>query len=105
MTMGGIELDSQAMRDFCARWKLTELSVFGSILRDDFRPDSDVDILVDFGADAEWSLFDVMEMREELCNILGREVDLIDRVGLESSQNRYLKKEIFSTLEQVIASR
>jgi uncharacterized protein len=105
MIRGGIELDSQLVREFCHRWKIVEFSVFGSILREDFRPDSDVDVLVEYEKDAEWSLFDVMQMRDELGEILGRNVDLLDRAGVETSQNRFLKREVLSTLERVHAAR
>jgi predicted nucleotidyltransferase len=105
MIAHGIELDTEAIRDFCRRWKIRELSVFGSILRDDFRPDSDVDFLVDFDEDAEWDLFDHFDMEEELAEVVGRRVDLVARAVIEQSRNRLRKREILSTAEPIIAKR
>ena len=98
------DLNSLAIRDFCRRWKIRELSVFGSILRDDFGPHSDIDFLADFGADSDWDLFDQMEMEDELAEIVGRRIDLLTTFGLESSSNRFLKREILSNLERVYAA-
>src|SRR5437879_4669119 len=105
MTAHGIDLNSNAIQQFCAKWKVRELSVFGSILRDDFRPDSDIDFLVDHEDDADWDLFDHFDMEEELAEIVGRKVDLVDRSSIEGSRNRFRKKEILSTAEPVIAKR
>ncbi len=104
MTAHGIELNSDAIQDFCRKWKIRELSVFGSILRDDFRSDSDIDFLADFDEDAEWDLSDLMDMCDGLGRIVGRDVDLLTRTGVESSSNRFLKREIFSTLERLYAA-
>ena len=65
-----IKLDRNLIADFCARWRITELSVFGSALREDFRDDSDVDVLVSFSTDADWSLMDHAEMELELASLL-----------------------------------
>lgn len=87
------------IRAFCKRWKITEMSVFGSVLRDDFGADSDIDLLVSFAPDARWSLFDHFDMQEELKQILGRDVDLVSRRGLERSRNYVRKAHIFNSLE------
>ncbi len=105
MTAHGIDLASEAIRDFRAKWKTEELSVFGSILRDDIRPDSDIDFPADYEADAEWDLFDDMHVQDEFAAILGREVDVLDLEGVASSDNRFLKKGILSTAERVYAPR
>ena len=104
MTLHGIDLDSPAIRAFCRKWKIRELAVFGSILRDDFRPDSDVDFLVTFEEGAKWDLFDRADMEEELAAIVGRPVDFVDRSTIESSRNRFRKREILSTAERVLAT-
>jgi predicted nucleotidyltransferase len=75
--------------DFCQRWLITELSLFGSVLRDDFRPDSDVDVLVTFAADAPWSLLDLVAMREQLRHLFGREVHLVEQAGLRNPFRRH----------------
>ena len=56
---------------FCQRWKIVELALFGSLLRDDFRPDSDVDVLVKFAPDARWTLLDFVTMQDELSLLFG----------------------------------
>jgi hypothetical protein len=63
--------------DFCRRWKIRELAVFGSFLRDDFRPDSDLDFLYTFAADVHWTLLDLVTMDQELSAIVGRGVDIL----------------------------
>lgn len=72
----GIECDSEKIAEFCRRHGITKLSLFGSILRDDFGPDSDVDVLVEFGPDGTPSLLDLGGMLVELTGMLGRQVDL-----------------------------
>jgi len=74
--------------EFCRRWKVKELAIFGSALGDDFRPDSDVDVLVVFNEDAEWTLFDHMEAEEELGEILGRKVDLVEKSAIRNPFRR-----------------
>jgi len=83
-----VRTDYEKTAGFCQRWKITELSFFGSVLRDNFRPDSDVDILVTFAPDANWSLFDHVHMEEELSNMLGRKVDLVTRRAIERGRVR-----------------
>lgn len=87
----------EKMEDFCRRWKIAELSLFGSALREDFGPDSDVDLLVRFAPDADWSLFDHARMERELVEILGREVDLVTRSAVEHSPNWIRRQEILRT--------
>lgn len=87
--------------DFCRRWKITEFAVFGSILRDDFHNDSDIDVLVTFSPDASWSLFDHVDMQDELSEILGRKVDLLSRRGIEKSRN-YIRREAILSSARVI---
>ena|SRR5258708_5759370 len=82
-----IDYDKEKLRDFCRKWKVTEFSLFGSVVRDDFTPDSDVDVLVTFAPDARRSLFDMVHMEDELVDIFGREVDLLTRRSVEQSLN------------------
>lgn len=78
-----IEVPQERIEAFCRKWKIRELALFGSVLRDDFRPDSDVDVMVIFEPDARHTLFDRAEMIEELKEIFGRDVDLVrkDRIS------------------------
>ena len=105
MLVHGIDLGSEAIREFCAKWKIRELSVFGSILRDDFGPTSDVDFLADFDETADWDLFDHLDMEEELSSLVERPVDIVTRRSVESSENRYRRTSILSTAEPILARR
>ena len=105
MVVHHLEIPDEVLAAFCRRWKITELALFGSVLREDFRPDSDVDVLVTFSPDAEWSLFDMVHMQEDLQGILGRKVDLVSRRGLEQSHNWIRRKAILSSAEPVYVQR
>lgn len=96
-----IEIPKDKIVDFCRRWKIAEFALFGSALREDFHPDSDVDILVTFASDAKWSLFDHVEMQDELKSILGRSVDLVSRRGIERSRNYLRRKAILDSAEVI----
>ncbi len=100
-----IEIPQDKIVGFCRRWRIAEFALFGSVLRDDFRPDSDIDILVTFEPDASWTLFDLVKMQDELREIFGREIDLISRRGLETSRNYLRKNEIITTAEIIYESR
>ena len=86
-------------------WKIVELSLFGSVLRDDFRPDSDIDLLVTFSPDAEWSLVDPVAMEEELSDILGRKADLASRKAIERSENYIRRNAILETAQPYSVTR
>jgi predicted nucleotidyltransferase len=96
-----VPIDQDRIAEFCRRWKVTELSLFGSVLRDDFRPDSDIDVLVTFAPDAEWSLFDIVDVEEELRAILGRDVDLVERPAIERSRNYIRRKAILGSTRTI----
>jgi len=89
---------------FCRKWNILEFSLFGSVLREDFSPESDIDVLVLFSPAAKWTLLDMVEMREELMEIFGREVDLLSKRGAESSRNQVRKKEILESAEIIYAA-
>ncbi len=99
-----IQIDRAKIAEFCRKWRITEFSLFGSVLRDDFRPDSDVDVMVAFDPHARWTLLDLPEMKEQLEVILGRNVDLLTRRGVEQARNPLRKKEILSSAEIVYGS-
>ena len=84
-----IEIPRDKIAEFCRRWQVKELAIFGSALGDDFRPDSDVDVLVVFQDDAKWSLFDHMEAEGELKQIFGREVDLVEKKAIRNPFRRH----------------
>ena len=86
---------------FCQKWKITELAVFGSVLRDDFRPESDVDVLVSFTDDAHWSLYDWVDIQEELKGMFGRDVDLVEKKSLH---NPFRRHAILTTKQVIYAA-
>lgn len=90
---------------FCRRHGIRELALFGSVLGEDFRPDSDVDILVDFEPEGHHGLLDLAGMQAELEQILRRKVDLIEKSAIERSRNYIRRKAILSSAETVYASR
>lgn len=96
-----IDVPTEKIAAFCRRWQITELALFGSVLRDDFGPDSDVDVLVGFGEGARHTLFDLDDMELELKEIFGRKVDLVSRRGIEASRN-YLRRDSILKSAQVI---
>jgi uncharacterized protein len=95
-----IDLHQDALETLCRKWEIVELALFGSVLRDDFGPDSDLDILVTFKADAGWSLWDFVGLREELANLLARRVDLVSRGAL---RNPIRRREILASRRVVFA--
>ncbi len=100
-----IEIPHEKIAAFCRKWKIAEAWLFGSVLREDFRPESDVDVLVSFEPDAEWSFGQWLDMEEEVTQILGRKVDLVKRKAVEESENYIRRKHILSSLEPVYAAR
>lgn len=86
--MRHVDVSPEQLEAFCRRWRVRELAVFGSVLRADFRPDSDVDLLVGFEAGASWSTFDLVVMRDELEDLFGRSVDLVEKDGLRNPFRR-----------------
>jgi len=88
---------------FCRRWQVRELALFGSALRPDFRPESDVDVLISFHERANWGLFDHVQMRLDLEGIFKRKVDLVTRRALEQTQNELLRERILKTSKVIFA--
>ncbi len=99
-----IDLPPEKLAAFCKKWKIIELSIFGSALREDFGPDSDLDFLASFDPVSKWSLWDHAQMELELVELLGREVDLVSRRGIEQSRNWIRKNEILGTARTVYAA-
>jgi uncharacterized protein len=92
-----IEVPVQPLAELCRRWKVQDLALFGSVLRDDFGPASDVDVLVTFAPEASWGLFDLARMEEELELLFHRDVDLVDRKAIERSENYIRRKKILES--------
>lgn len=98
-------INARELAAFCRRWKIRELAAFGSVLREDFRADSDIDLLVSFDPDANWGLLDQARMEEELGEVLGRKVDLVSRRAIERSPNWIRRKTILESAETIHVAR
>jgi uncharacterized protein len=101
MVSRNIDVPVEKIAEFCRKWKVQRLSLFGSVLREDFGPDSDVDVLVSFEPDSTWDLLDLVDMRDELVALFGREVDLVEEEGL---RNPFRRSNILSTRQVVYAA-
>ena len=89
------------MAEFCRRWRIRELSVFGSALRDDFNPNSDLDFLVSFEPGTPLDIDRLLDMKEELETRLGRPVDLVEK---EAMRNPWRRHEILKTRQVIYAA-
>lgn len=96
-----IAIDQDLISDFCCRWKVAELSLFGSVLRDDFDPErSDVDVLIEFQPNHGFDLVDLVEMGEQLGDLFGRRVDLVTKPALKPR----LRQSILDSAQVVYAA-
>ena len=100
MERHGITIDGDAMAEFCRRNRIRYLAFFGSVLRDDFGPDSDVDVLVQFEEGETPSLFAIVPMEDELTEMLGRKADLRTPEDL----GRYFRDKVVSSAQVVYAA-
>jgi uncharacterized protein len=96
-----IQNQKKKIEEFCKAWNVKELQIFGSVPTKDFRPDSDIDIIVDFSPGSSHTLIHLAQMEEELEHIFNRRIDLISRQAIEQSRNHIRKKTILSTMERV----
>jgi len=97
-----IDIPMEKIKVFCEEWKVVEFSLFGSVLRDDFRSDSDIDVLLSFEENSAWSLYDLVEMKDELEIIFGREVDLVEK---EAIRNPYRRRSMLMEQEVLYAAQ
>ena len=96
-----IPIDHKKISTFCKKWNITELAVFGSVLRDDFRQDSDVDVLVTFGPGGGITFDNRVDMLDELKAIFNREVDLVEKKAIS---NPFRRHAILTTKEVLYAA-
>src|SRR5215467_10596618 len=87
-------ITTEKLAEVCRGWKIAELRVFGSTVRDDFRPESDLDPQVTFAPDPDWRLLNHVAMEQELSGIVGRKVDLVSQRAIDRSSNRIRRKAI-----------
>jgi uncharacterized protein len=104
MNITAIDLPIEEIAAFCDRWQIVEFALFGSVLRDDFRPDSDVDVLITFAPEAKRGLTETLQMRDELQVIFDRKVDLIVKAAIERSENWLRRKNILETAQTIYAT-
>jgi uncharacterized protein len=96
-----VQLDRNLIAEFCRKWRIRELSVFGSVLRGDFNADSDLDFLVSFEPGAPLDIDRLLDMKQELETRLGRPVDLVEK---EAMRNPWRKHEILRTRQVIYAA-
>jgi len=96
-----VPIPHERIQAFCRQHQIRRLALFGSVLREDFRPTSDIDVLVDFEEGRGPGLFELMGIQDELSGILGRRVDLVEREAVERSENYIRRRHILSTAETV----
>jgi predicted nucleotidyltransferase len=97
----GITIPREWIAEFCRRWKIRELAVFGSLLRDDFRDDSDIDLLIDPLPNVRLTFDDLAGMEDELTRALRRKVEIVERGGVERSPNYIRRRHILATAEPI----
>jgi predicted nucleotidyltransferase len=99
----GIQIDvpRDKIADFCRRNHISSLAFFGSVLRDDFRPDSDVDVMVEFKHGQEPDLIGLVSMENELTEILERKVDFVERQAVERSENYIRRRHMLQSVEAI----
>jgi predicted nucleotidyltransferase len=98
-----IDSPLERVADFCQRWRLRELALFGSVLRTDFHPDSDLDVLVQFHPETHPTFSSLEQMEAELKSIFHRDVDLVTRQGIESSRNYLRRNQILASAQVIYA--
>jgi uncharacterized protein len=104
MSITAIDLPIEKIAEFCDRWQVAEIALFGSVLRNDFRPDSDIDVMVQFHPDAHPTFSTLDRMEVELKSIFHRDIDLITRQGIETSRNYLRRQEILSSAQVIYAT-
>jgi predicted nucleotidyltransferase len=97
-----IEIQEKGIAAIARKWRIKELSLFGSVLGEQFSEKSDIDVLVQFENDADYSLFDLVDLKDDLEKTLGRTVDLVEKAGIK---NPFRKKEILRSAKVVYAAR
>ena len=105
MEVQQLNIPSHVLETFCKRWKIKTFYLFGSVLHPGFnQKNSDLDVMVEFESNAEWTLIDHVEMRDELASITNRSIDLLTKRSIERSQNKSRKEEILRTAKIVYES-
>ncbi len=101
---GHIDIQPDKLTAYCKRWQVLELALFGSVVRGDFGPESDVDVLVRFDPKAQHTLFDLSRMQDELTTLLGRQAHIVERDAVERSPNYLRRKAVLQSAETIYAA-
>ena len=104
MAVESLPVSEGTLADFCGRWRIEELALFGSAVRSDFHDGSDFDLIATFSADAHWSVFDHLRMEAELADLLGRPVDIVTRAALDEDANLARRNRILASARTVYAA-
>jgi predicted nucleotidyltransferase len=99
-----LDVTHEQIADYCRRWNIVRFELFGSVLRDDFRPDSDVDVLVTFAPNVGYGIGELLDMEDELKALFGRDVDLVKRDLVERSENYIRRRSILNSAQSVYAA-
>ncbi len=101
MKLSNINIPQAKIEAFCQRWHIREMALFGSVLREDFRPESDVDVLITLGPEGRLTLDNRFAMLDELGEIFGRQVDLVERRHI---RNPFRRHAILTTKKVIYAA-
>jgi len=101
MTIQNLDLPMHKIQELCQRLQISELALFGSILRDDFSPDSDIDILITFAPNARKGLLTLAHIKHELEDLLGRNVDILTKKSIEQSHNSIRRNAILESAQVI----
>jgi predicted nucleotidyltransferase len=104
MTIKNIEIREEKLKEICREYSIRELSIFGSALRNDFNPDSDIDLLIEFKPESGISLFDLVDLKKEFEELFGRDVDIVSKNAIKLSRNQLKKKSILENYKIIYAS-
>jgi hypothetical protein len=99
-----LAVSEEQIEAFCQKWKVVRLELFGSVLRDDFGPESDIDVLVTFAPDVRVGLFALVRVEDDLRDLFGRDVDLVERKAIEESPNWIRRRAILDSARLVYAA-
>jgi hypothetical protein len=99
MAIQNLDLLIAQIKELCDRWQIAEFALFGSVLRDDFSPTSDIDVLVTFAPNTRKGLLTLARIKHELEELLGREVDISTRRSIEQSPNTIRKHNILQSAQ------
>ena len=104
MIIRSVDIPVEPLNEFCHRWKVSELAVFGSALHENYSLESDLDLLISFKKDAQWGLFDLVNMESELGIIFNKEIDLVEKNAVTNSANYIRRKGILDDAQIIFQS-